>query len=213
MRVSLPGPATHVACGMRHSLAVLGAISFVRLSPLMICLQLTGPCMPGESRRCAATSSHAARSPSDHSQFAQLGNALTEPCASPQLVRGLPREPLVSISAGARHSACVSRTSQNSSTWCALIRLTGNGCVYTFGNNRHGQLGVDPALTAASATPVHVKELDGLGVKRVQCGWHHCIAVTGNRSLLRHLSGCAYVAICAQRAARCGASDATRTDS
>lgn len=71
--------------------------------------------------------------------------------------------------------------------------------MFTFGNNRHGQLGVDPALTAASATPVHVKELDGLGVKQVQCGWHHCIAMTGNRLLLRRLPCCAYVlCVCAE---------------
>lgn len=69
-----------------------------------------------------------------------------------------------------------------------FLPLLGDGRVFAFGNNRYGQLGINPSAHAVSPTPVHVPALDGLGVVQVQCGWHHCIALTGMSLLSRLFS-------------------------
>lgn len=95
------------------------------------------------------------------------------------LVPSVASIPIRSLSAGARHSAYVLSTVPFGQYLRVHRHITGDGRVFAFGNNRFGQLGVDPATTAASADPIHIAALDGLGVKQIQCGWHHCVVLTG----------------------------------
>jgi alpha-tubulin suppressor-like RCC1 family protein len=58
-----------------------------------------------------------------------------------------------------------------------FIKTTENG-LYSFGNNRSGQLGI--GNTVDQSTPTLVSFLKNEKIKSVVCGGHHTIIWTGN---------------------------------
>lgn len=63
---------------------------------------------------------------------------------------------------------------------CHCVAATRNGQVYTWGNNKYGQLGIEPKGRASIIVPTPIKlSLGNIKVKEVHSGWAHNVILTG----------------------------------
>lgn len=115
----------------------------------------------------AAGSYHMAAITNDGQLYTWGGNSMHQlglgggekKTAIPKRVAALYGKPVVSVSCGSSHTAC----------------LTEMGRVYTWGAGTSGALG--HGQTADQITPRLVEELRDMTVSHIACGWYHTIAV------------------------------------
>mmetsp|Transcript_18551 Transcript_18551/g.43383 ORF Transcript_18551/g.43383 Transcript_18551/m.43383 type:complete len:740 (+) Transcript_18551:274-2493(+) len=98
-------------------------------------------------------------------KFGRLGHGAERNCHSPRLVETLLGKRPVQISCGGFHSAVV----------------TADGKMYTFGGGEHGQLGHGDKVNKVK--PTLVKDLDGVFLTQITCGWSHSVALTSSHEV------------------------------
>merc|ERR1712079_615714 len=93
---------------------------------------------------------------------------VTEPIRllpSPKVLPGVATEPMqrvTRVSVGAEHG----------------MLLTDAGMVFTWGDNRHGQLGRSPCYKEENGRPFPVLDLLDTEITQIASGMHHCLALT-----------------------------------
>ncbi|KAJ8686528.1 hypothetical protein QAD02_022322 [Eretmocerus hayati] len=63
------------------------------------------------------------------------------------------------------------------------VAITKNNRVFAWGDNKHGQLGIDPKLHPRVSTPVEVR-INADALDSVHCGWTHTTILTSGGKLL-----------------------------
>ncbi|KAI3438759.1 hypothetical protein D9Q98_001177 [Chlorella vulgaris] len=103
----------------------------------------------------------------------QLGSGGTHDAAVPLLVEGLQGRDVVSLEAGALHTAAV----------------TADGELYTFGSNDEGQCGMRLAGSEGVLAPIRVTALENFPVQQAACGAAHTVALLDGGSVAACGSG------------------------
>lgn len=72
-----------------------------------------------------------------------------------------------SVSCGQRHTIVVEES----------------GDLYGFGDNKHGQLGLNTDTLSNTSFPIKLVDVPFKSPTEIQCGWSHAIALNGNSVL------------------------------
>ncbi|XP_058802630.1 secretion-regulating guanine nucleotide exchange factor [Phymastichus coffea] len=64
------------------------------------------------------------------------------------------------------------------------VVVTSDNEIFAWGDNKYGQLGVDPAIRALSLTPVKINNYEGtMSIRGIFCGWTHSAVLTADNKV------------------------------
>ncbi|XP_011504907.1 PREDICTED: secretion-regulating guanine nucleotide exchange factor [Ceratosolen solmsi marchali] len=75
-------------------------------------------------------------------------------------------QPVKHVSCGQHYTAVITATNE----------------VFAWGDNKYGQLGIDPSLHKRTLRPIKIENIDGCN--KIYCGWTHSIILTNDKKVL-----------------------------